>query len=1174
MQGFQERVVEQQIQIERTNQVVPVPVTLDPLTATAILRPVVVATAAATAVRAAVNTQDASRGQSFSKDEVATLPLGSLTLIRTFDQLAQLAAGVAPPPQTLGSVAGPGQGPGVGSAGQFSVNGLRSRANNFTVDGSDNNDEDIGVRRQGFVALVPQPVESIEEYQITTLLAQAQFGRNLGAQVNAVSKSGGKDVHGALYGFFNSSHLNARNFFDTDKVADSFPLQSASGRPVLLDGRQIPVQNNAGGEDSFTLGKFGATLGGPLVKDKTFYFLSAEGQIINATQEESFVVPTVEQRGAFESGATGITKNPFDGVQTSALPTTSDGAAIFSLFPFPNNPTGIYGANTFTKALPAGARGHVLSVKLDHNFKVGGRRLSAAGRYNYTNDRRDIPVTGGALFSSLQPRVRAQNFSFFLNNEPSAANAASPLFNQLRLSYGRTRLAFRELRDTEFLKPSICFPQMPFLLNAEYRRNITTPSNQNSVDYKREERNLRMPGNPCIALQNLALPAGPKTTEEVIGALGQLQVAGFSPIGADVFNFPQRRVNNTYQLADQATWIVGAHNLVFGADVRRTELNSDLPRNARPLVTFQGGPRLIQPSGGQSRLADRNDRLPFINPADLAAIGAASGFFITLAHKQLNADIGLRFHQTNAFAQDTWRAGKNLTLSFGLRYEYNSPPREMNRRIENTFDARDLSLLPTLSDLVKGRERIFEPDRNNFAPRVNVAYASHRFGQDYPTIFRGGYGLFYDQILGAVVSQSRSVFPSFLTLNFAGLFTANDAFPNVTLPLRSINPVNTIYRNRRNEPLLIAVNGQTVYQINPQIVLDEFIPDHLVPFPNAFDATLPTRRLDNPLAHHYSAAVEQQIGTNFALSLAYVGTLGRNLLRFTTPNSGPGVIVTPVSYRSAGALPVLSGRVRSPARSAADVGAVTIFDASANSRYDALQLQFHGRFRQSVQYQASYTYSHAIDEVSDVFDLAGAFALPQRSCRFKPEGCTYASERGDANFDARHRLTYYFVVDLGQFPYRDRLLRALLGGLQIAGAGQAQTGQPFTVNSLYDINLDGNPTDRLNTLDGLIVANDRRQPLRLITRDTFGLLAPFGQDGRIGRNTFRAGGQVELDLAVIKSFTISPQRQLLLRVDFFNFINRTNFGIPVRLLEAIAFGQAVSTLTPGRRIQLALKFVF
>src|SRR5207244_9529295 len=124
-----------------------------------------------TDIPAGINRLDGRRSGSFSEEEVVTLPLGATTFVRTFDELTLLLPGVAPPPQTLGNVAGPGVGAGVGCAGQFSVNGLRSRGNNFTVDGSDNNDEDIGVRRQGFVALIPQPIESIKEYQAIILLA-------------------------------------------------------------------------------------------------------------------------------------------------------------------------------------------------------------------------------------------------------------------------------------------------------------------------------------------------------------------------------------------------------------------------------------------------------------------------------------------------------------------------------------------------------------------------------------------------------------------------------------------------------------------------------------------------------------------------------------------------------------------------------------------------------------------------------------------------------------------------------------------------------------------------------------------------------------------------------------------------------------------------------------------
>src|SRR5205085_11322657 len=242
-QGYEQGETVQRLLGIRTVEVVPVPIVLDPATASATPTPATTNptpqptttttagasptptvatptatpqhTAAETDVRASANAKDASHSGAFTNEEVQSLPLGGVTLTRTFDELALYLPDVALPPQTIGGGSGPGVGGGVGTSGQFSTNGLRSRANNFTVDGSDNNDEDIGVRRQGFFALVPQPVESIKEYQVITLLAPAQFGGNIGAQVNAISRSGGSSHHGTVYGLFNSSQLNARDSFDT-----------------------------------------------------------------------------------------------------------------------------------------------------------------------------------------------------------------------------------------------------------------------------------------------------------------------------------------------------------------------------------------------------------------------------------------------------------------------------------------------------------------------------------------------------------------------------------------------------------------------------------------------------------------------------------------------------------------------------------------------------------------------------------------------------------------------------------------------------------------------------------------------------------------------------------------------------------------------------------------------
>ena len=1104
-------------------------------------------------VASEMNLSDARRGGAYTDKGVSTLPLGGSTLTRSFDELALLWPGVAPPPQTLGSVAGPGVGAGVGSAGQFAVNGLRSRANNFTVDGSDNNDEDIGVRRQGFFSLVPQPIESVKEFQITTLLAPAQYGRNFGAQVNALSKSGGNQFHGTIYGFFNSSQLNSRNFFDTANGNATVALRSTTGQAVLdctgvsdaaciTRNRSLTTTNQSGGEDSFTLGQGGFAIGGPLKRDKAFFFVSYENQILNASREESFAVPTVDRRGIFNSGATGFFLDCLDAnpgfnlsnctnanrnnfFQDSAFPTAIEGDAVFSLLPFPNNPTGVYGANTYTELLPASARGNILSGKYDQNFKLWGKPQAFTARYNFTQDWRDIPVTGGALFSSLKPRVRTQNFSTFL-----ASALSNSISNVLRLSYGRTRLAFDELRDP-FLISSELSPNQPFLLNARRLVNYTFPvadgvPNTGPVLYRFE-------GTAECGTGGAASCA----TGVGIGRVGQMNIAGFSPMGVDVNFFPQRRVNNTYQVADTLGYRAGNHNLAFGVDMRRIELNSDLPRNSRTLLTFNGAPEI-----------NFNTSVPtgsFLAGADLAAAGAPSGAFLSLA--RTGSAIGLRYYEYNLFGQDDWRIRPNLAINFGLRYENNTPPREVHNLIENTFSdpALNNANVADLRNFLGGRTQIFSPDHNNFAPRVGLAWSPNWFGSDRTTVVRAGFGVFYDQILGAVVSQSRNVFPNFVTVNTGGF---NDGFFfNYFNPARG--GINTV------GGFVPLVQPGTLNNFNPNLTLAQVLNVFAsgTNFPNPVSVTLPNGNIKTPSAEQYSVTFEQQLSSTTLLSVAYVGTRGHDLLRASTPNLGPNNILI---VQDAGGLaygsdsPVLVGFAIAPGvgtttnfnRPSPRIGPVYIFQSDGRSHYDALQVQFRGRFRRGLLYQANYTFGNAKDDASDMFDLAGAPALPQNSV-------TRAGEFGPSNFDARHRLAYDLMFDFPKGSTQGGFYKAVFGGLQFASSGSFQTGPPFTVNSIFDINLDGNLTDRLNTAQGIVLTGDRRQPIALAPgTNVRSLLAPLGQNGAIGRNTFRAGNILSLDLALVKNFSLSETKRIIFRMDVFNFINRANFGSPVRSL--------------------------
>lgn len=1128
-----------------------------------------------------------SRGGVFTNKEVTNLPLGGVTFVRSFDELAFLVPGVAPPPQAIGNSVGPGVGPGVGTSGQFSVNGLRSRANNFMVDGSDNNDEDIGVRRQGFFSLTPQPIESIQEFRIITLLAPAQFGRNLGGQVNVLSKSGGKDFHGTLYTFFNSDRFNARDNFDTVSE-NKCNVSLVEGRCPLVGLRlnntfanvfdttsAIPRQfftfNESGKKDTLTFFQGGGTLGGPIVTNKVFFFVSAEGQLLNASKETHFAVPTVEQRGFRGTGAEGIKKAGSTAFEF--FPTTVLGDYILGLFPFPNDPTGLYGRNTYTRVLPASARGRVLSGRFDYrDLEVAGKKQVLTARYDNTDDWRDLQQVGGAVFSSIRPMTRTDNFSTYLTGPLS-----SSISNVLRFSWGRTRLNFDENKssntETYLGRPTgskIVDPnERRFLLNGLGLVNNTLPGSSNVI-YR----------------------SGVRTIEDLLGPVGQVNIFGFSPLGVDVFNFPQKRVNNTYQFADTLLLNTTNHNFTFGTDIRHSILDSELPRNSRLLITSSGGfldPNYTDTGGVVPRC---NSSLPnsyficapnLIAPIDLIAAGAPTGIFQSLIASGNNAQIKLGFTQLNFFAQDEFRITPKFTLSCGLRYELNTVPKEADKRIENSFNLAPnipASLANGLDEFLKGRSQIYDSDWNNLAPRIGFAYELTP-----STVIRGGYGIYYDQILGAVVSQSRNVFPTFTTLNLAGGQSTSDG---------STSPYN-IYFCPNNATIcdvkqrVYLIKPGTLNTFNPNVTQQQLFAylsganaDVRV-FPNAYGATIPQKELDTPFSQQYSIGFDQQIfSKKTVLSIAYVGTTGRNLLRFTTPNLGRNNILSLSTFDTTGGNDLeFTTNSSSPTtsnnqgRRIGGIGPIDQFETTGRSQYNSLQFQLRGRLNplnQNLQYQFSYTLASAKDDASDVFDLAGSSALPQSSVSF-------AGEYAPSNFDVRHRFTYNFIYDLPSLNNQNKLLQYTLGGWQIIGTGRYNTGQPFTVNTIYDINKDGNPTDRLNIIDKNIIqeTGSRHRPIKLIKNDAASLaslLAPVGSNGSVPRNSFRAGNVLDLDMSINKNFLVREAQNLLLRVDVFNFINRANFGIPVRFLEAPNFGQAVETITPGRRVQIALKYIF
>lgn len=1124
-----------------------------------------------------INTSNAARSSNFTERQIGALPLGGRAEMRTYDELAFLAPGVTPPPYTFGPH-GPGVGFGVNTAGDFSVNGARARANNFTVDGSDNNDPDVGGRRQGFVALVPQPLESIKGFSISTLLWSAELGRNFGAQVNAVSKYGERGYHGQAYAFFTDESFNARNFFD------------------YLGG-------NSEGKDKFNRTQAGLAVGGPLVRDRTHFFGSLERIATFASTEQHFSTPACAERRFLPERKAGERfgvlqyfndLSPDANEFNTTLNDTPLGRNILSFYPQPDgykpgiscqlqpeNSRGPYGKNNYAQVLPADGDGTVLSAKVTQQF-APNYLLNV--RYNFTDDERILPSINRAIRSSLTAQARTQNLSLIFDGQLTAKQ-----FLQARFSYGRTRLGFAEQPDNKL---------------------IFSTSSSEKVD------------------------GIDKPFTSATGDIGQLIVEPFSPVGVDVFTIPQSRVNNTFQFAATVYRPAGAHAIRYGSEVLRFQFNSRQDRNYRPLVVY-GNALLISgtlqneiftPDDPFSFTPDSNGER-FIPGVQLAALGVAASSFQTILGDATGSDIKLRYTHYSFFVDDNWRLRPNFTLDYGLRYEYSTVPHEADGRIESALRLENLpapgdsrfdttarrNKFIAVRDAYKmalgGRTSIYDDDRNNFGPRLGFAWDPRSDGK---MAVRAGYGIYYGAVLGAIVSQSRNIFPfeipisvdpSFLGLNFS-VFRLNtpeqllvNGAPLIKPPQpdQPDQPRNQLGGERKDFSALLG-----------ELFLRNTLGGGL-----AF--TLPKKNLPTPYAQQWQLTLEREVFSDCLISAAYVGSRGVKLTRLTTPNLGPNATpVIPVAlFRKEAPFPeaptrqldyptvaytasLASKRSLQPCRpdrqpdqpcrpENGNLGAYQIFENSAASNYHALQLEARKRYSRGYTFTTAYTWSHAIDDVSDIFPIGGAPILPQSS--------DLKGERASASFDISHRFAASLVWDLPFYRERKGWKAEWFGGWQVASVFQAHTGQPFTLHVPFDVNGDGNRTDRPLTTRGLIFCDNAQTSLlcdgryrRVALSSGVGIndFIPRKADGSvlqaqiatIGRNTLRGAGLVNLDLALNKKFRFAGERQLELRAESFNLFNRANFGLPVRTIGSPGFGAAIETVTPARIVQFALKFGF
>jgi len=539
-----------------------------------------------------LRTESATVGGTVTTQQILDLPLDG----RNYYELALLLPGVAPAAQgSAGSVRGDFA---------INVNGAREDANTFLLDGVYNADPKLnGVG-------LTSPVDAIREFEVAASTYDASFGRNAGAQINVVLKSGTNGLHGSAYYFFRNAALDARNFFTP-----------------------------AGGTDPrYQRSQYGFALGGPIKRDRTFLFGAWEGRRIKEGITRVTNVPTALERvGDFsQSGVPFVidlfTQRPFPSLAIPVERVHPVGRAIAALYPLPNR--NVRGANYVSSPILRDDS-NSLDLRLDHSFSS---KSDIMARYSFNDRDYFEPFTGSAFaqvpgFGAFVPR-RAHNFV------AGQTHVFSPAaINEVRFAFSRVGQQVRQ---------------------------------------ENEGRNLN---------QQVGLPSLWSNARD--NGLSAISIAGFSPLG-DELNNPQSGVTNGWQINDQFTLSRGQATYRFGGEVRLLHQDAFRDVLSRGLLSFVG----------------------FTGNALSEML---QGFPAATAVARIDNPQNLRSESYNFFAQSTYRLRPNLTLTAGMRYEFNSPAVDPEDRA-NVYD-------PSSGGLVRvGTNGIpragYHADKNNFAPRV------------------------------------------------------------------------------------------------------------------------------------------------------------------------------------------------------------------------------------------------------------------------------------------------------------------------------------------------------------------------------------------------------------------------------------------------------------------------
>ena len=1002
-----------------------------------------------------VDTTSTQLGAVVDNRSVVQLPLNQ----RDTYQFLQLQPGVVSP-----FAAGTGGNIIYGSdqTGAVSVNGGRGRSNNFSVNGGDANDLFVNLP-----AVQPTP-DSIQEFRVLTNTFDAEYGRNSGSVVNVVTKSGTNKLHGDIYEFFRNDKLNARNYFE-------------QVRP------------------EFRQNQFGGTLGGPIKKDRTFFFASYEGRRIRRPAASSTIpVPTsAERQGDFSEGFAPADPNfpTFSGTLTNSFAlanrpgcqaavsaigggTIADGVAYSSIFPNNQIPTACMDpvALDLLQVVPSPNRGQGNLFQSTLTGRVRGDQFTT--RFDHRiNDRQNF--TGYYYFNDDYTTQPFAFFEFAGSNVPGFGSVVAERFQQVNLSHTWTinNTTVNEARFTYMREGQGQFQHPQHTTDVINSCPASLPG-QPAVTNGSSGNCFNDPANPRLGITpNL----GPNRE-----GLPFVQVSGGFVIGNNgEGELPQ--AGNTFEWADNLTKVAGKHTFKFGTNVRRMRFDQFLYFDVNgEYFYFGGGP---------------NDT-GFQNLYPNYLLGFPDEYGQGSAQRE-----NVRGTALYLFAQDSWKATRSLTLNYGLRWELTTPIADIGHRVQTfrpgqadtvypcqlqnlpgsntpnpliaTYGSTDCS--PTgpanavfpLGLVVPGDKGVpnglTQTYKKAFAPRIGLAWSPGGSGK---TSIRTGFGLFYNPVEQLVLEQFSAEPP------FGGSsFVFNTLFDTPFLGQDGVttnpNPFDGVINRKAGQSVDWSI-------FRPNTLFGEFQPN-----------------MRTQYADQYNLSIQRELTKDMVLQVGYVGTQGHRLLashdinysnpqtcldlnatlgagtcgQFTEDSSffiPPGTPIAPQglhlpygvsgpSFIPGGTVVGANGitlvgirRYSSPlcdpltGNGCPTADGIPVFadifaeDTIANSAYNSLQASLEKRFAHGLQFEAAYTFSRSFDQASSFENLLNPID-PRKS-------------RGLSLSDATHRfvLSYFWQLPV---PKYSGAKGKVLDDWAVSGIATFQTGFPIRITSQADNEL-------------------------------------------------------------------------------------------------------------------------